>query len=44
MLDLNAAPAAPRAGGEPRKPFVRPAVEELGRMTVLTQQTIIIPP
>lgn len=41
MLDLNATPGA---AGEPRRPFVRPAVHDLGRMTVLTQQTVVIPP
>ncbi len=29
---------------ERRAPFVAPVVEELGELSVLTQQTIIIPP
>jgi hypothetical protein len=45
MLDQNAAPGAPKpSAGEPRKPFVRPTLEELGGMTVITQQTVVIPP
>lgn len=46
MSDHTHAPGAVQAtAGEPRKPFVRPALEDLGTLTIVTQQTtIVIPP
>jgi hypothetical protein len=45
MPDQNAAPGATQVNaGEPRRPFVRPALEDLGTLTIVTQQTIIIIP
>jgi hypothetical protein len=45
MADQELDVRTPRSGqGETRRPFVQPAVEELGTLTIVTQQTIIIPP
>ncbi len=45
MPGQNAAPGAQQAtAGEARRPFVRPALEDLGTLTIVTQQTIVIIP
>jgi hypothetical protein len=37
-------PRTPEVEGENRQPFVAPTVEDLGTLTVVTQQTIIFEP
>jgi hypothetical protein len=44
MSDHTAAPHAPGAPEGARKPFVAPALEDLGRLTIVTQQTLGGPP
>lgn len=45
MPDHTHAPGAAQAAREPRRPFVRPALEDLGTLTIVTQQTtVVIPP
>jgi len=45
MADKRITPAEPKAHeARGRKPFNQPSVEALGKLTVVTQQTIIIEP
>ncbi|HEU4559546.1 MAG TPA: hypothetical protein VFS20_16970 [Longimicrobium sp.] len=45
MRELHHTDAADRAErAKPRKPFIRPAVQDLGRLDVVTLTTIIIEP
>jgi hypothetical protein len=44
MTQQESRPRNDQSDEQYREPFVAPAVEDLGKLTIVTQETVVIPP